>query len=104
MLVHLAGELDTENASRFVEAVTRSLAAHAGREVEVDLSGLTFLDVAGVRALATVHDRATRQGARMRVRGLDATRLPAAAVLGLDQYLRARPARRDESAGPNPPA
>ena len=97
LLVHLDGELDVETTSWFVEALGGSLTADGEREVELDLSGLTFLDVAGVRALVRVHDQVTSEGGRVRVCGLDDTRLPAARVLGLGQYLEARTSGRDES-------
>ena len=97
VLVHLQGELDVETASRFLEALTSSPSGEESREVELDLSELTFLDVAGVRALVRAHDRLTNDGGRVSVRGLDETRLPAARVLGLGRYLGARTSGRDES-------
>ena len=97
VLVHLQGELDLETASRFLDALTGSPTGGEGREVELDLSGLTFLDVAGVRALVRAHDQLTRDGGCVSVRGLDEARLPAARVLGLGRHLEARRSGRDES-------
>ena len=97
VLVHLQGELDVETASRFLEALGGSPRAGEGREVELDLSDLTFLDVAGVRALVRAHDQMTSDGGRVSVRGLDETRLPAARVLGLGRRLEAHTSGRDES-------
>ena len=97
VLVHLEGELDVETASRFLEALTDSPAGGEGLEVELDLSGLTFLDVAGVRALVRAHEQMTSEGGRVSVRGLDETRLPAARVLGLGRRLEARTSGRDEN-------
>lgn len=97
VLVHLDGELDVETTPWFVEALGDSLAAGDAREIELDLSGLTFLDVAGVRALVRVHDQVSSEGGLVRVCGLDDTRLPAARVLGLGRYLEARLSGRDES-------
>ena len=94
VLVHLQGELDVETASRFLEALTDS---PTGGEVELDLSGLTFLDVAGVRALVRAHDQMTSEGGRVSVRGLDEARLPAARVLGLGRHFEARTSGRDEN-------
>ena len=82
VLVHLHGELDVETAPRFLEALTGTPTAGEGREFELDLSELTFLDVAGVRALVRAHDQMTRDGGR---------------VLGLGRYLEARRSGRDES-------
>ena len=97
VLVHLRGELDVETASRFLEALTGSPTAGEDREVELDLSGLTFLDVAGVRALVRAHDQMTSNGGRVSVRGLDESRLPAARVLGLARYFAAGTSGLDKS-------
>jgi anti-anti-sigma factor len=95
LVVLVAGDLDIESSGRFQDAVAETLAAHLGRAVHLDLSGLDFLDVAGARVLATLHDRAVAGGARVTVRGLDERRLPAAAILGLHQYLQAGSAGKD---------
>jgi anti-sigma B factor antagonist len=96
VLVRLDGELDVETASWFLTELSGSLTAGQAREVELDLSGLTFLDVAGVRALVRAHDQMMRDGWRVHVRGLDETRLPAARVLGLGRHFEARSSGRDE--------
>lgn len=90
LVVHLAGELDLETSARFLDALVGTLSPDEGREVEIDLSGLHFLDVAGVRALIRVHDLVTSAGGRVKVLGLEDDRLPAARVLGLGNYLDAR--------------
>ena len=97
VLVHLDGELDVETTSWFLESLGGSFTAGEDQEVELDLSGLTFLDVAGVRALVRVHDQVTSEGGRVKVCGLDDIRLPAARVLGLGQYFGARTSGQDES-------
>jgi anti-anti-sigma factor len=97
LLVLLAGELDRDGSVRFQEALADTLTANRGREVHLDLSGLTFLDVAGARALVAVRDRAVTEGGRVTVRGLDESRLPVAAVLGLREFLEAGTAGGDES-------
>jgi anti-anti-sigma factor len=97
VVVRLAGELDTETSARFLEALERTLAAGEAQQLELDLSGLTFLDVAGARALVRVHDEVTSVGGRVRVAGLDEDRLPAARVLDLGRYLHARSAEGHES-------
>lgn len=96
VLVRPVGELDVETTSWFLEAVRAALGAGEQRDVELDLSGLTFLDVAGVRALVSAHERLMRDGVRVRVRGLDDTRLPAARVLGLGRHLESRTSEWDE--------
>ena len=93
-VVLLTGDLDIESAGRFQEAVAGTVAAHRGGVVHLDLTGLTFLDVSGARALATLHDQAVAGGGRVKVRGIDESRLPAAAILGLSEYLQADEAGR----------
>ena len=97
LVVLLTGELDIESAGRFQEAAAGTLAAHRGHVVHLDLTGLTFLDVSGARALATLHDQVVAGGGRMKVRGVDGSRLPAAAILGLSEYLQADEAGRMRS-------
>ena len=96
-LVLLAGDLDLECAVGFQEALADTLTANRGREVHLDLSGLTFLDVAGARALVAVRDRVVSEGGRVTVRGLDESRVPVAAVLGLREFLQAGTAGGDDS-------
>ncbi len=93
--VRLEGELDVETTSWFLRALAVARVAKEGHVLELDLSELTFLDVAGVRALARVHDEVTRVGGLVRVRGLCEHRLPAARVLGLGNYLEDRSAGGD---------
>ena len=93
--VRLEGELDVETTSWFLRALEGARVAREGHVLELDLSELTFLDVAGVRALARVHDEVTSEGGLVRVRGLCDHRLPAARVLGLGNYLEDRSAGGD---------
>lgn len=55
--VRLTGELDLAQAPRFTEAALGALRERPST-LEVDLSGLTFLDSTGVRAILEVHQRA----------------------------------------------
>ena len=65
------GEVDCTTAPHLQERVERLLDDGA-REVVIDLTAVTFLDSAGLCALATLHRRATAGGVRLRV--LAATR------------------------------
>jgi anti-sigma B factor antagonist len=60
VVVHLAGELDMAEA----DAVRRLLTAQAERSplVAVDLAGLTFIDLAGVRAIHAAQRAANADG------------------------------------------
>ena len=66
-----AGEIDCTSAPQ-VRAVLDRLLDAAPREVVVDLAAVTFLDSAGLCALAAAHRRALAAGGRLRV--LAATR------------------------------
>jgi len=65
------GEVDCTTAPHLQVRVERMLDAGA-RDLTIDLSAVTFLDSAGLCALATVHRRASADGVRIRV--LAATR------------------------------
>lgn len=69
--VTVTGEVDCSSAPE-VRAVLDQLVDRAPTEVVVDLTGVTFLDSAGLSALAAAHRRAQAGGGRMRV--LAATR------------------------------
>lgn len=57
------GELDMATADRLVGAVAELPAAH--EPLVLDLSGVSFLDSSGMRALLEVSDRATADGRPM---------------------------------------
>lgn len=59
----LDGELDGAEHDNLRDAVVAVLRDRPGRPVEIDASGLTFLDSGGVRALLMCHDQARRAGA-----------------------------------------
>lgn len=62
-LLRLAGELDRDSAPA-VEAVLRSaLSADRPSDLRVDVAGVRFVDVEGVRVLARVHRAAAARGA-----------------------------------------
>ncbi|MGY2001635.1 STAS domain-containing protein [Blastococcus sp. SYSU DS1024] len=67
----VAGEVDCTSAPR-VGAVLDELVDAAPREVVVDLTAVTFLDSAGLCALAAAHRKALAAGGQLRV--LAATR------------------------------
>ena len=97
LTVLVTGDLDIESSGWFQEAVARTLIAHRGRVLHLDLKGVTFLDVAGARSLAILHDRAVAGGGQVRVSGVDESRLPAAAILHLSEYLQAGSADHDQT-------
>lgn len=62
MTVQLHGELDLCSA----ELLTAALRNHLGhRVICLDLSGLSFLDCAGIRAIRAAHERQARRSAAL---------------------------------------
>lgn len=64
--VSTAGEVDSSSAPALHAELDRLLDA-GFRQLTVDLDGVTFLDSAGLCALAAVHRRAVNEGARLRI-------------------------------------
>ena len=58
--LHLAGELDLARAGQLHDAVAAARASCA--TLEIDLSGLVFIDSSGLRALMAVHNAAADEG------------------------------------------
>ncbi len=70
--VSLKGELDLSTVAK-VEEELRRVEASAATLLVLDLSGLTFLDSTGLRAVITADERARAQGRRfVIVKGPDA--------------------------------
>jgi anti-anti-sigma factor len=63
--VVLSGELDSEEVTRFHEAVAVLPSPGDGRDLRIDAGKLTFVDSAGIRALLTFRERAEDRGARV---------------------------------------
>jgi anti-sigma B factor antagonist len=64
--VSTTGEIDSSSAPTLHAELDRLLDAGYG-ELIIDLDGVTFLDSAGLCALAAVHRRAAAEGVRLRV-------------------------------------
>lgn len=84
--VHLAGELDVVTAPWLLDRMSDALTP-SDRKVSLDLSALTFVDVAGVRAVAAIDDVLKQAAGKLEVRGLQGGPLRAARLLGLDLSL-----------------
>ncbi|WP_296607270.1 STAS domain-containing protein [Nocardioides sp.] len=65
-VVEMSGELDVAAASALRTAITRTLDAEL-RDLQLDLRALTFVDAAGLQALARAHAEALVRGARLEV-------------------------------------
>lgn len=69
-VVLLGGELDVATASILRQTVATIVGSHL-QAVTLDLRDVTFIDVAGVRALRDAHRVVTAAGAEFRLRSLD---------------------------------
>lgn len=71
-VVFAAGDLDTRTTAQMSDALNRGSSLARSRLV-VDVSGLAFMDAAGLRVLVTAHNRLLRAGrAGIAVRGASA--------------------------------
>jgi anti-anti-sigma factor len=63
--LHPRGEVDLATMAAFEQALERGI--DTDRDLVVDLSELTFIDAAGLRALAAAAERLHRGGRRLRL-------------------------------------
>ena len=87
-VVSAAGEIDSTTAPLLSEHLTELLEAEV-RELTVDLRSVSFLDSAGLCALAAAHRRAVRQDVRMRVLASSRAVVRPLQITGLWDLLRA---------------
>ncbi|WP_406195195.1 STAS domain-containing protein [Kitasatospora sp. NBC_01560] len=88
-VVTVSGDLDLDTAPALCGALTTALNSH--REVVLDLSGVEFMDCAGLGALVQAHNQADRVGARLVLRGADRSVVRLLGLTGLDRRLRVGP-------------
>lgn len=70
VIVHLAGELDHHSASRVRGALDLLLRDVSVREMQLDLSGVTFMDSAGLGVVLGRYKTISGRGGRMIVSGM----------------------------------
>jgi anti-anti-sigma factor len=66
-----SGELDASADARLTSVVRACLHDQDARDIDVDLTGVTFLDSAGIRCLLTCWNQADLAGCRMRLSNPD---------------------------------
>ena len=93
-VVTAAGEVDLTNAESLRDALLSALNAGALGLV-VDMTATTFLDSAGVTALARASRRATATGATLRLVVTAAPVLRVLNLVGIDQLLEVHPSVTD---------
>jgi RNA polymerase sigma-B factor len=86
--VHVAGEVDRDNACRLRDALLSAVRrAAAGQPVTVDLARVPLVDAAGVAVLLAVHESARVRGVPVTVVGLQPHVRQIAAITGLSALL-----------------
>ena len=82
VLISVVGEFDVALLDSFVQAVQRG-----DGNVVVDLSGTTFLDSSGLRALVIGRNDALKRGARLRIDGVSDAASLSLAITGLSEFM-----------------
>ncbi|WP_448627591.1 STAS domain-containing protein [Geodermatophilus sp. URMC 64] len=82
-----AGEIDCSSAPHLMAELDRVLDAGV-RELTIDLGGVTFLDSAGLCALAAAHRRATAEDVALRVLAANRAVIRPLQITGLYDLLR----------------
>ena len=73
ILVEVTGELCVSTAPQ-LDAVVSELRLDRARRLHLDLSGVDFCDLAGMRMISAIRSRCAREGVRVRVRQSPALR------------------------------
>ena len=87
--MHVRGELDISSVGELQRAVAD--ARCKGRELHLDLTGLTFLDSTGAEALLRIHKSFETDGRRVVLTRPRRQVLTVLTLLGLDQMLSIKP-------------
>ncbi len=80
VILHLSGHLGVGESVRILAAAVRRALASGASGVVLDLSGVGYLDAAGIGVLIAAHRRALRDGRRLVLTGL---RARVRSILGL---------------------
>ena len=88
-IVEIAGELDLHESARFEEQVSAALTDVA--TIELDASGLTFIDSAGLQALLAARDDARERGIHFRFTAVSEQVARVVEVAGLHDLLSGEP-------------
>lgn len=87
LVIYLRGELDLDSTDQLFFVTRAVLDDSDACTLELDLADLTFIDMAGLRALRTVHEDARRRGCDLRVRSMSARMLRMVSLSRIDDIL-----------------
>ncbi|QGV82007.1 STAS domain-containing protein [Streptomyces ficellus] len=93
-VLHVAGELDYEQATALRQQVGR-LELSPGQCLVIDLSGLSFCDSSGITALLAARHHAHAAGADIVLSAVPSNTLRVLGIVGLDQVFTIRDAGAD---------
>lgn len=92
LCLHLAGVLDAEGA-RALRPGFEALARESREDVVLDFAGVTYLDGAGLGAVAFLFKRLAARGRRLRLQGVKGQPLATLRELGLGRLFGLEPRR-----------
>jgi anti-anti-sigma factor len=81
--LQLAGEIDMQVESMMAAWFNEVAAQYPGKDLVVDLTGVSFLDSSGIRRLMDAHRDLARNGVRMTVTGAQGVVLTVLKVTGV---------------------
>ena len=90
-VVAFEGELDLDREADMEAAVDHALAAGPDA-IHIDLTGVTFIDSSGLRALCAAHRQAEATGVELTILGPRPRIVKLFEITGLDQLFRIEPA------------
>ncbi len=104
VVITIGGELDITTAPALAEYFTAVLGRQAGQDIILDVRGVSFADVAGLRALLAADCTVKDSGGSLRLAGAPRQLRRVLAVTGLTERLASYPSTYAASAWPPIPA
>ncbi len=104
VVITIGGELDMTTAPALAEYLSAVLGWQAGQDVILDVRGVSFADVAGLRALLAADCTVKDSGGSLRLAGAPRQLRRALAITGLTERLPSYPSTYAASAWPPIPA
>jgi anti-anti-sigma factor len=99
LTIKLAGELDSATSTELLERFERALEALDGRELVIDLDGVSFIDSSGMRALIQIERRAEEDRIAVAIAPAPAPVTELLRVTGLGDRLPLTPHGQDPGPG-----